>query len=242
VPWVVIVLVWYGIHVSGAINPALVPAPHSVASRFWALLYGGRLAGDIAISTQRVVLGIAFGIAAAVPIGIMLGWYVTARRLITPVLNFFRALPPIALIPLVIVYFGIGEVAKVIVIFASTFFSTVIVMYEGVVQMNPIYLRVARSLGASDGEIFRKVILPLSLPHVLTAMRLALGIGWATLVASELIAAHRGLGSLIQDATSYFQLDVLYVGIICIGVVALTMDLLLRTLTRKLLSWQDRMA
>ena len=176
-----------------------------MALRFWELLVRGRLPGDILISTQRVLLGIAFGMLVAVPVGVLLGWYVTVRRLVTPVLNFFRALPPIALIPLVIVYFGIGEVAKVIVIFNSTFFCAVIVMFEGIVQTNPIYIRVARTLGATDGEIFRKVIIPLAVPHVVTALRLALGIGWATLVKSELIAAHRGLGSLIQDATSCFS-------------------------------------
>ena len=159
-----------------------------------------------------------------------------------PVLNFFRALPPIALIPLVIVYFGIGEGAKVAILFYASFFAGVIVMYEGIAQISPIYVRVARTLGAHDAEIFLKVIVPLTVPHILTAVRVALGVAWATLVASELIAAQQGLGALIQNASSFFQLDIIYVGIICIGFIALAMDSALRAVSRRLVAWQERIA
>ena len=113
-------------------------------------------------------------------------------------------------------------------------------MYEGIAQISPIYVRVARTLGATDSEIFRKVIVPLTVPHMLTALRVALGVAWATLVASELIAAQQGLGALIQNASSFFQLDIIYVGIICIGLIALTMDLALRAFARRLVAWQER--
>ena len=164
------------------------------------------------------------------------------RTFIDPLINFFRALPPIALIPLVVVYFGIGEIAKVVILFYASFFAGVIVMYEGIAQISPIYVRVARTLGATDGEIFRKVIIPLTVPHMLTALRVALGVAWATLVASELIAAQQGLGALIQNASSFFQLDIIYVGIICIGFIALAMDLAIRAFTKRLVSWQERIA
>jgi NitT/TauT family transport system permease protein len=194
------------------------------------------------MSTQRVFLGVTLGIVLAIPVGFALGWYKAVRTFIDPVINFFRALPPIALIPLVIVYFGIGETAKVAILFYAAFFSGVIVMYEGIAQVSPIYVRVARTLGAKDGEIFRKVIVPLAVPHMLTALRVALGVAWATLVASELIAAQQGLGALIQNASNFFQLDIIYLGIICIGFIALAMDLALRLLTRRLVAWQDRIA
>ena len=100
----------------------------------------------------------------------------------------------------------------------------------------------ARTLGASDLEIFAKVIVPLTIPHILTAVRVALGVAWATLVASELIAGQQGLGALIQDASAFFHLDTIYVGIICIGFIALAMDLALRAATRRLVAWQDRIA
>ena len=153
----------------------------------------------------------------AVPVGFLLGWYRPARTFADPMINFFRALPPIALIPLVIVYFGVDEIAKLVILFYASFFSGVIVMYEGVSQITPLYIRVAQTLGAGEFEIFRKVIIPLTVPHILTALRVALGVAWATLVASELIAAQRGLGAMIQNASTYFLLDVIYVGIICIG-------------------------
>jgi NitT/TauT family transport system permease protein len=225
-PWVIVIAIWYAIAYSGLVNPSLVPTPHAVAVRFWQLLTSARLPVDIAMSTQRVVLG----------------WYRNVRLFIDPLMNFFRALPPIALIPLVIVYFGIGEVAKVVILFYASFFAGVIVMYEGIAQISPIYVRVSRTLGATDGEIFRKVIIPLTVPHLLTALRVALGVAWATLVASELIAAQQGLGALIQNASSFFQLDIIYVGIICIGLIALAMDLVLRALTRRLVAWQERIA
>ena len=241
-PWVLIVLAWYAVAYSGLINPALVPTPHAVAARFWELLTKARLPTDMLISTQRVFLGVACGIALAVPVGFVLGWYREIRSFIDPLINFFRALPPIALIPLVIVYFGIDELAKVVILFYASFFAGVIVMYEGIAQISPIFVRVARTLGATDGEIFRKVIIPLTVPHMLTALRVALGVAWATLVASELIAAQQGLGALIQNAGSFFQLDIIYVGIICIGFIALFMDLALRAVARRLVSWQERIA
>ena len=240
-PWIVIVGLWYAIAYSGLINPALLPTPHAVLGKFWDLLHD-RLPLDIWMSTQRVFIGVALGIVVAVPVGFVLGWYRSVRTFIDPVINFFRALPPIALIPLVIVYFGIGEGAKVVILFYASFFAGVIVMYEGIAQISPIYVRVARTLGATDGEIFRKVIVPLTVPHMLTALRVALGVAWATLVASELIAARQGLGALIQNASSFFQLDIIYVGIICIGFVALLMDLALRVVARRFLSWQERIA
>jgi NitT/TauT family transport system permease protein len=240
-PWAAIVGLWYAIHYSGLVNPALVPVPHAVAARFWELA-GQRLPKDIWMSTQRVFLGVTLGILLALPVGFVLGWYREVRRFIDPLLNFFRALPPIALIPLVIVYFGIEETAKVVILFYAAFFAGVIVMYEGIAQISPIYVRVARTLGANDFEIFLKVIVPLTVPHLLTALRVALGVAWATLVASELIAAQQGLGSLIQNAASFFQLDIIYVGIICIGFIALAMDVVLRAVARRLVAWQERLA
>jgi NitT/TauT family transport system permease protein len=239
-PWAVIVLAWYAVRVSGLVNPGLIPAPHAVAAKGWELMTRETLLRDIWASSRRVFLGVSLGIACAVPVGFVLGWYKRARAFIDPVVNFFRALPPIALIPLVIVYFGVDELAKTVILFYASFFAGVIVMYEGVSQIGPLYVRVARTLGATDREIFAKVIVPLTVPHILTALRVALGVAWATLVASELIAAQQGLGALIQNASAYFLLDVIYVGIICIGLIALLMDLALRRVSERLVAWQER--
>lgn len=239
-PWALLGLLWHTLAVSGVVNQGLMPTPAHVAQKLWELLMGGRLGVDILRSTQRVTLGVALGILAAVPVGFLIGWYKGVRTFLDPLINFFRALPPIALIPLVVVYFGIDEPAKVIILFYASFFAGVIVMYEGVAQISPIFIKVARTLGANDGEIFVRVIVPMTMPHILTALRVALGVAWATLVASELVAAQQGLGALIQSAGSFFQIDVIYVGIVCIGAVALSMDLALRAMTRRLIRWQDR--
>ena len=239
-PWVAAIALWYGVRLSGYVNVSLIPAPHQVAAKFVELLLHEGLLYDIFASTRRVFFGVALGIFAAVPVGFLLGWYRPARTLADPMINFFRALPPIALIPLVIVYFGVDEIAKLVILFYAAFFSGVIVMYEGVSQITPLYIRVAQTLGASEMEIFRKVIIPLTVPHILTALRVSLGVAWATLVASELIAAQRGLGAMIQNAATYFLLDVIYVGIICIGCIALLMDTVLRWLSANLLAWQER--
>ena len=240
-PWLAIVALWYAVRASGLVNPSLVPAPHAVLAKFVELAKD-RLGLDVWMSTRRVFVGVFLGVLVAVPVGFAIGWYRSVRTFVDPLINFFRALPPIALIPLVIVYFGIGELAKVVILFYASFFAGVIVMYEGIAQISPIYIRVARTLGARDDEIFLKVIVPLAVPHMLTALRVALGVAWATLVASELIAAQTGLGSLIQNAAAFFQLDTIYVGIICIGFIALIMDLVLRAVARRLVAWQERIA
>src|SRR3954465_10043401 len=241
-PWAGAIAIWYAVRWSGLVNASLIPPPHQVASKFLELLLREGLLFDIYASTRRVFLGVMLGILAAVPVGFLLGWYRSARTFADPMINFFRALPPIALIPLVIVYFGVDEIAKLVILFYASFFAGVIVMYEGVSQITPLYVRVSQTLGAGEFEIFRKVIIPLTVPHILTALRVALGVAWATLVASELIAAQQGLGALIQNASAYFLLDVIYVGIICIGLIALLMDLALRRASARLVAWQERAA
>lgn len=240
-PWLFLLAVWSAVKFSGLVDSQLLPSPAAVAAQFWLSMTTERLWMDMLLSTQRVCLGLLLGMLVAVPVGFVVGWYRPIRRFVDPLINFFRALPPIALIPLVIVYLGIGEVARVSILFYASFFAAVIVMYEGMGQISPIYIRVARTLGATDLEIFWKVMVPMTVPHMLTAMRVALGVSWATLVASELVAAQSGLGAKIQNAASFFNLDAIYMGIICIGVIALTMDKVLRLASKRLLAWQDRM-
>jgi NitT/TauT family transport system permease protein len=242
VPFAILVLVWALLRQTGLINPGLLPSPLAVLARFWHGLLDGDLGINILMSLERVLAGLLIGTAAAVPVGFLIGWYRPVRRLIDPLINFFRALPPIALIPLVIVYLGIGEIAKIAILFYASFFAAVIVMYEGMAAISPIYIRVARTLGASDLEIFWRVMVPLTVPHMLVALRVALGVCWATLVAAELVAAQQGLGAMIQNASSFFDLNTIYLGIICIGALALLMDTILRKLSARLVSWQEKVA
>lgn len=239
-PFAVLVLLWWLLRATGLINPGLLPSPLAVFGKFWNGLTAGDLGLNILMSLQRVLAGLLLGTAAAVPVGFLIGWYRPVGRLVDPLINFFRALPPIALIPLVIVYLGIGEIAKVAILFYASFFAAVIVMYEGMAAISPIYVRVARTLGATDFEIFWRVMVPLTVPHMLVALRVALGVCWATLVAAELVAAQEGLGAMIQNASSFFDLTTIYLGIICIGTLALLMDMVLRRLSSRLVAWQDK--
>ena len=241
VPFAALILLWWLLRATHLVNPGLLPSPLSVLERFWHSLVGGHLVINMLMSVERVLAGLLIGPAAAVPVGFFIGWYRPVRRLIDPLINFFRALPPIALIPLVIVYLGIGEIAKIAILFYASFFAAVIVMYEGMAAISPIYIRVARTLGATDTEIFWRVMVPLTVPHMLVALRVALGVCWATLVAAELVAAQQGLGAMIQNASSFFDLNTIYLGIICIGALALLMDTILRRVSARLVAWQDKL-
>ncbi|MEO7031330.1 MAG: ABC transporter permease [Herbaspirillum sp.] len=239
-PFICLIAGWSLLHASGLINHALLPSPWEVAQTFWIRLTQGDLFINAVMSVEQVVLGLLLGMLLAIPVGFLIGWYKSVRRFVDPLINFFRALPPIALIPLVIVYFGIGETAKVAILFYASFFAAVIVMYEGMLQISPVYIRVARTLGATDVEIFLKVMLPMTVPHMLTALRVALGVAWATLVAAELVAAQQGLGAMIQNASAFFDLRTIYLGIICIGILALLMDVGIRKVSSRFVSWQDK--
>ena len=240
-PWIGLLVLWMAIRALGIVNATLLPSPMEVLAEGWRQAASGELWRHLFASTARVIGGVLIGTSLALPVGFLLGRLPVLRLIFEPLLNFFRALPPIALIPLVIVYFGIGEKAKLIVLSLAAFFAAVIVLYDGIAQLPPIYVQVARTLGATERELFTRVVLPQTLPHLLTAMRLALGITWSTLVAAELIAAQQGLGAMIQIAASFFQLPTIFLGLICIGITALLMDRGLRLLSTRLLHWQERL-
>lgn len=237
----VLVVIWQLIYISGIVEGHLLPSPARVFSTFTQLLTSGKLGGHIAASTQRVLIGVIIGVTAAIPVGFVLGWYRGVRAFLDSLINFFRALPPIALVPLVVVYLGIGESARLTVLVYASFFSAVVVVFEGITAIEPLYVKAARVLGATEREVFFRVLLPLSLPHILTAFRVALGVSWATLVAAELVAAQTGLGAMIQDASNFFQIPTIFVGIILIGLLALLMDAVLRWVIARFVNWRETM-
>ena len=235
----VVLLVWQLIVWSGRISEQLLPSPVQVFTTFSDLLARHGLLGDLGASVTRVLTGVFIGVILAIPAGFGLGWYRGVRVFFEPLLNFMRGLPPIALVPLVVVYLGIGELARTVVLVYAAFFAATIVIYEGVAGLEPIYIRAAQSLGANGREIFGRVVLPQTLPHVLTALRVALGVAWATLVAAELVAAQRGLGALIQNASNFFQIRTVFVGIMMIGMTALLMDRGLRAFIARFVAWRE---
>jgi NitT/TauT family transport system permease protein len=195
---------------------------------------------DTRLSVLRVLIGIAIGCTAAVPVGFALAWFRTVRSMFNPLVSFFRALPPLALIPLVIVYLGIDETARISILVYAAFFSAVIVIYESVAAVDDLYVRAARALGASELELFWRVVVPLTVPQIFVAVRVSLGVCWATVVAAELVAAQRGLGAMMQDAQNYFHQDDVFAGIILIGISALVMDRVVQLLMARTVRWQER--
>ncbi|MCG5215591.1 ABC transporter permease [Streptosporangium sp. KLBMP 9127] len=235
----VLVVLWQIMAVSRIVGDGLLPRPDEVFGVIWSGL-GTGLANDVLISSRRVVVWVSIGIVAAVPVGFLLGWFPLVRAMLNPLVNFFRALPPIALVPLVIVYFGIGEPARGIILMYAAFFATVVIVFEGIAGIEDKYVRAAQTLGAGRAEVLTKIVLPFSVPHILTAARVSLGIGWASLVAAELVAAQDGLGAVIQNAGNFLDIPRVYAGIILIGFCALVMDALIRLLSARLVRWQDR--
>ncbi|MFI8946623.1 ABC transporter permease [Streptomyces sp. NPDC053750] len=216
------------------------PTPPEVVSRAWTLIGDGTLGEDALASLTRVLIGFALGTAVAVPVGFLMGWYGVVRGLVEPWIQFFRTIPPLAIIPLAVVVMGIDETPKIFVIFLAAFLACVISTFQGVVNVDRTLINAARVLGAGDARIFARVVVPASTPFILVGMRVGLGSAWATLVAAELIAAQQGLGYRMQNAQLYYDLPTIFVGLVSIGILGLLMDRLLLLAERKLTGWQER--
>ena len=228
--------VWWVLALSGL----QLPTPPEVLAKGIELAAGGTLGEDLLASLGRVLAGFLLGSAAAIPVGFLMGWYMPARGLFEPWIQFFRTIPPLALLPLVLVLMGIGELPKVFVIFLAAFLACVISTYQGVVSVDRTLINAARVLGAKDGTIFLRVVVPASSPFILVGMRVGLGSAWATLVAAELLAAQAGLGFRMQQAQTYYDLATIFVSIVVIGVLGLVMDRLLLLAETRLTGWQER--
>lgn len=199
----------------------------------------GTLWGHIYISLFRVIAGFLCGFVAALPIAFLMGWYEPFRNLVAPWVQFVRNIPPLAYIPLVITGAGVGESAKVIVIFIASFLVLVVTIYQGVCNVDVTLIKAARVLGTSDRELFFKVIIPASTPFILVGSRLGLSAALTTLIAAELTGASKGLGMMIQKAQGYYDMSTVLMGILIIGIIGMTFEQIVRFLERKLTGWQE---
>lgn len=225
---------------ASALNPTTLPNPAQVAERFVELLGKGTLQVDVFASMRRVLLGFVIGSGLAIPLGFLMGWYKPFRAILEPWTQFFRTIPPLALIPLMIVLLGIGEVPKVVVISLASFLVAIVATFQGVLNVDKTLINAGRVLGASDIVIFRSIVVPASTPFIMVGLRQGLGASWATVVAAELIAAQEGLGRRMQQAQTYYDLPTIFVGVVLIGVLGLLMDRLLLWADTVLTSWQER--
>ncbi len=188
-------------------------------------------------SFQRVFSGWAIAFLAAVPIAFLMAWYRVFRYCVDPWIQFFRTIPPIALIPMVILLMGTGEQAKTTVIFITSFLVMTVTIFQGVKNIDMTLVKAAYTFGADDFSIFLRVVIPYSFPFILTAARLGVSTALTTLIAAEMTGTFYGLGSMIQTAQIYFRMDKVILGIICIGVIGFILDRLLLFAEKKLTRW-----
>jgi NitT/TauT family transport system permease protein len=218
---------------------SIIVSPLRFGKVFIKELMSGNLLINIWVSLVRIFWGFTLGLIAAIPVAFLLGWYKIFRAVVEPWIQFLRTIPPIALIPLVIVAFGVGTMAKVAVIFFAVFLVMVITIYQGVKNVDLTLIKAAKVLGANDKDVFFEVVIPASFPYILVGVRLGLAAALTTLVAAELTGASKGLGNMIQEASLYFNMDVVILGIVIIGVIGFIFDKLVLWIEKKLTGWQE---
>ncbi|GHD57983.1 taurine ABC transporter permease TauC [Jeongeupia chitinilytica] len=239
-----VLLLWWGVCASGLIAPLFLPPPQAIVAKLWLTATRGYMDATLwqhlGASAFRIVTALVAAVLFAVPVGIAIGLSRTARGVLDPLIEFYRPIPPLAYLPLIVIWFGIGELSKVLLIYLAIFAPIAIATATGVRNVDPTRLRAAQSLGASRWQLIRHVIVPSAQPDILTGVRIGLGTGWSTLVAAELVAATRGLGFMVQSAAQFLVTDVVVLGIIVIAVIAFTLELGLRALQRRLVPWQGQ--
>jgi len=241
----VLLLAWAVVTNAGWIKPLFLPSPQAVFQQFMEYLTGTAndkpLWQHFVASMGRVFAAFALAVVTAVPVGIAMGMSRVARGIFDPPIEFYRPLPPLSYLPLIIIWFGIDELPKVLLIFLSCFAPLALAARSGMKSASQEQINAAYSMGASYSQIIRHVILPSALPEILVGMRIAIGFGWTTLVAAEMVAANVGLGQMVLNASNFLRTDIVIMGIVVIGVVAYLFDLLMRWVEKRLVPWKGRM-
>lgn len=220
-------------------NRVLLPPLQQIFQTLFDNMADGTLPSAIGASLQRVLLGYFIGASAAVVVGSFVGWFRTIEYLADPLIEAFRPIPPLAYIPLVIIWFGTGQSSRVLVITMASFLTCLVSVYAGMKQVPRVYVEAARTLGASRFRVFYTVAIPAATPFIFTGLRIALAAAWTTLVAAELVAAQNGLGFLLQSGRQFFQTDLVMATIIVIGLLAFTMDRIVRLAQARMMRWSE---
>ena len=225
-------------------EPIWLPAPEAVISRLGEIATEGfrnsTLAEHLGFSLFRVIVGFFLGALVGIPLGYAMGLSDWFRGWFDPIVEFMRPVPPLALIPLVIIWAGIGEVGKIILLFLAALWIMAIAARSGVSGVRISKVHAAYSLGASKWQIMRHVIIPNSLPEIFTGARVAMGVCWGTVVAAELVAAEKGAGMMIMVASKFQSTDIVLMGIILIGIIGFSIDMLMRWAERWLVPWKGK--
>jgi NitT/TauT family transport system permease protein len=216
-------------------GPALLASPAQTLTAAIELARDGTLFNSVLASSRRILIGWGLGLLVGVPVGLVMGRMRLVRTLLDPYIEFFRFIPPIAFVTLAVVWFGIGESSKVVLIFYTSVFIVTLNTVAGVLAVSESKLRAAASLGAGRWQTLRHVVLPATVPHVVTGARLAMGNSFLTIVSAEIVAAQVGLGALIWTSRNYGRIDWVFVGIITLGLLGFVFDRVLRIVARRLL-------
>jgi|SRR5579862_708025 len=235
-----VLFTWALVSYFGLAPEYLLPSPYRVL--FQTLpqeVAKGRILVDAAESIRRVVLGVALATVTAVPLGICLGYWRGAGRWTSTIVNAGRVLPPASLIPLAVVWFGIGDAPALFLIWFTCFWPILLNSAVGVQGVDKIFRDGALTLGARPYQIMTTVLLPGALPQIVAGVRLAFGLGWSVVVTSELLAVRNGVGFYIWNARLMFSMDQVFVGILIIGIIGIMLEVLLRAVQRRMFRWQS---
>jgi ABC-type nitrate/sulfonate/bicarbonate transport system permease component len=237
-------LAWWAVAAANArhfrwFNPVLLPDPPAIGREAWRLLVLGSLQWDVLSSLARVVQGFVIAAILGVVAGTLVARVTALENVLEPVLDLLRPIPPLAFLPLLVLYLGIGEASKIGFIAYSAFFPVFTTTREGIKYVDPLLIRAAESLGASERDILRYVIIPAAMPSIMTGLRLSFALSFFVIVAAEFIAAERGLGFLINDAREFFRVDRMLLGAAAIGLLGYAFNQLFGRLERVLVPWKD---
>jgi taurine transport system permease protein len=234
---------WFATHMQW-IKPMFLPKPEDI----W-IAFRQAVAGDLDNHTlwvhflwsmYRVFSAFLLAVLIGIPVGIAMGVSRIARGIFDPPVEFYRPLPPLAYLPLMIIWFGIGEQAKIMLLFLAIFAPVALSARAGVRSVSQEQIQAALSMGATRAQVVRHVILPGAMPEILVGLRIGMGVGWTTLVAAEMVAADAGLGKMVYNASNFLRTDVVILGIFAIGFVAYVFELIMRWLERTLVPWKGR--
>jgi NitT/TauT family transport system permease protein len=231
------ILLWWLISKSGLIQPLFLPTPGKVISSGLNLLASGELFTDIAASIYRVSTGFILAAIFSIPLGVLMGTFASIRALLEPIIGVIRYMPAPAFIPLLILYCGIGEEPKILLIFIGTLFFNTLMIMDAVKFVPKELIETAYTLGASRLQVLAQVIFPHVLPNLIDACRVNLAASWQLVIVSELIAATEGLGRRISVAGRFLKTDEIFVGLIAIGLIGLAIDILFRLILRYSCRW-----
>ena len=234
---------WHASHL-GWMPPLFLPTPETVLARLWESARGeltdAPLATHFGWSMFRVFTAFFFACVTAIPIGIAMGVSRIARGIFDPPIEFYRPLPPLAYLPLIIIWFGIDELSKILLIYLACFAPLAMSARAGVRSVSQEQIHAAYSMSASKWRVILHVIVPAAMPEILTAMRISIGFGWTTLVAAEMVAATRGLGQMVLNASNFLRTDIVIMGIVVIGAIAYAFDLLMRYVEHRVVPWKGK--